>query len=359
MTDRPGIDVVYQENRVLCGEIERLRAELTEKDKRIEELKLEMEPWVRALGLLTTLKADLEIDAEHPGLMAREIFKWVKEKDKCIEGISKERDFWAITAKQYKDQYNDVIRHGPGHIITYEQLASGEVVLLTQGQIDAAWKSAWDEDSLDWRWAAERALEEIDRLRAECIDLKTDLQGHMDAVAELRAEHIDLKKVNDSVVSLKLEMEPWVRALGLLTTLKADLEIDAEHPGLMAREILKWVKEKDKRIEELEGDLFTVLDDNTELSNDHKPHDIEPVYATLHFYHNDADSMRRFRLCNQAEGMKLVLWELDQWLRNKIKYNDADLPERQVSEEGLVLLQIVRDQLNDQCEDYGIDIWDD
>ena len=101
------------------------------------------------------------------------------------------------------------------------------------------------------------------------------------------------------------------------------------------------------------------MDGNNKLSNDHKPHDIEPVYATLHFYHNDPDSMRRFRLCNQAEGMKLVLWELDQWLRNKIKYNDADLPERQVSEEGLVLLQIVRDQLNDQCEDYGIDIWDD
>jgi len=106
---------------------------------------------------------------------------------------------------------------------------------------------------------------EIDRLRAECIDLKTDLQGHMDAVAELRAEHIDLKKVNDSVVSLKLEMEPWVRALGLLTTLKADLEIDAEHPGLMAREIFKWVKEKDKRIDELEEALSKSIMHQKEL----------------------------------------------------------------------------------------------
>ena len=69
------------------GVEERLRAELAEKDKRIEELKLEMEPWVRAMGLLTTMKPDLEIDAEHPGLMAREIFKWVKEKDKRIDEL--------------------------------------------------------------------------------------------------------------------------------------------------------------------------------------------------------------------------------------------------------------------------------
>jgi len=78
----------YQEAMQECAEnAESLRAELAEKDKRIEELKLEMEPWVRALGLLTTLKADLEIDAEHPGLMAREIFKWVKEKDKRIDEL--------------------------------------------------------------------------------------------------------------------------------------------------------------------------------------------------------------------------------------------------------------------------------
>jgi len=39
MTDRPGIDTVYQENRALRGEMDRLRAELAEKTNKIECLK--------------------------------------------------------------------------------------------------------------------------------------------------------------------------------------------------------------------------------------------------------------------------------------------------------------------------------
>ena len=36
--------------------------------------------------------------------------------------------------------------------------------------------------------------------------------------------------------------------------------------------------------------------------------DVELVYATLHFYHDDPDSMRRYRECNQAADVKLALW---------------------------------------------------
>jgi len=39
--------------------------------------------------------------------------------------------------------------------------------MIPFSKIDAAWKSAWDEDSLDWRWAAERALEEIGIMRCD------------------------------------------------------------------------------------------------------------------------------------------------------------------------------------------------
>jgi hypothetical protein len=87
--------------------------------------------------------------------------------------------------------------------------------------------------------------------------------------------------------------------------------------------------------------------------------DFEPVYATLHFYYNDPDSMRRFRLCNQAEDLKLAMFEFDWWLRNRIKYNDSAIDEQRISEDGIEWLQIARDQLWKRCADYGIDLTED
>ena len=114
--------------------------EIIEKDKRIEELKLEMGQWVRAVGLLTTMKPDLEIDAEHPGLMAREIFKWVAEKDKRIESLEQALAKASLRTQELENTKAVVeYMNAKGAFITTEQLASGEVVLLTQGQIDAAW----------------------------------------------------------------------------------------------------------------------------------------------------------------------------------------------------------------------------
>ena len=94
--------------------------------------------------------------------------------------------------------------------------------------------------------------------------------------------------------------------------------------------------------------------------------DYEPVYATLHFYYNDPDSMRRFRLCNQAEDLKLVLWGLDRWLRCETKYGITDEfmrsvmrtndTEREVAEDALVA---VRKELHRICNDYGIDLTED
>lgn len=73
-------------------------------------------------------------------------------------------------------------------------------------------------------------------------------------------------------------------------------------------------------------------------------HEVLPVYATLHFYYGDPDSMRRYRLCNNAEYMMIALYELDRWLRNEIKYNDKEE------------LSAARDQLMDLCDEYEIDL---
>ena len=73
----------------------------------------------------------------------------------------------------------------------------------------------------------------------------------------------------------------------------------------------------------------------------------EQVYATLYFYADDPDSMRRFRLCNKAEDVMIVLFSLDQWLRHEIKYNDREE------------LQVARDKLWGLCNEYEVDPLED
>ena len=75
----------------------------------------------------------------------------------------------------------------------------------------------------------------------------------------------------------------------------------------------------------------------------------EPVYATLHFYYGDDDSMRRFRLCNEAEDVRLAIWVFNQWLWDEIKYEDDDSVRREILEE-------VRTQLLNVFEERGLDI---
>ena len=74
---------------------------------------------------------------------------------------------------------------------------------------------------------------------------------------------------------------------------------------------------------------------------------MEPVYATLHFYHNDPESMRRFRKIQKVDDFSGVLFEFDQWLRSEIKYHEHEE------------YQPVRDEFWKFCEHYGIDPWED
>ena len=79
------------------------------------------------------------------------------------------------------------------------------------------------------------------------------------------------------------------------------------------------------------------------LADDDKP---SPVYATLHFYYNDPDSMRRFRECNQAADVKLAIWEFDQKLRTRWRYGEED--------QQTMLVKDVRSMMWAIFEDCGI-----
>ena len=75
--------------------------------------------------------------------------------------------------------------------------------------------------------------------------------------------------------------------------------------------------------------------------------DMEPVYATLHFYYNDPESMSRFHRIQQVDDAFAVLFDFDMWLRGRIKYADND-----------ELCQI-REEFWKICNDYGISPWEE
>lgn len=78
--------------------------------------------------------------------------------------------------------------------------------------------------------------------------------------------------------------------------------------------------------------------------------DMTPVYATLHFYYDDPDSMRRMRECMDAPKVKAALWSFDQNLRNRWKYGDEDKQTMSIEE--------VRDLLYCILGDHFVDLDD-
>jgi len=96
------------------------------------------------------------------------------------------------------------------------------------------------------------------------------------------------------------------------------------------------------------------MDGNNKLSNDHI------VSSTLTFNLDDPEGERRLRECLDAPKWKSAVQEFDQWMRNRLKYNpDSETDPLYISEEGIVWLEIAREQLNMRLEDYGIDIWEE
>ena len=113
--------------------------------------------------------------------------------------------------------------------------------------------------------------------------------------------------------------------------------------------------------------------DHNSQSNDHKTHDpakdwydYEPPsahvtnYVTWNFDMDDPEGERRLRECLDAPKWKSAVQEFDQWMRNRLKYNpDSETDPLYISEEGIVWLEIAREQLNMRLEDYGINIWEE
>ena len=84
------------------------------------------------------------------------------------------------------------------------------------------------------------------------------------------------------------------------------------------------------------------------------------VVSTREFNLDDPEGERRLRECLDAPKWKSAVQEFDQWMRNRLKYNpDSETDPLYISEEGIVWLEIAREQLNMRLEDYGINIWDD
>ena len=76
----------------------------------------------------------------------------------------------------------------------------------------------------------------------------------------------------------------------------------------------------------------------------------ERVYAMLCFYNDDPDSMRRYRVCNQASSMIAAIWEFDNDLREIWKHGE--------DEDQLVLVEDVRSMLWDKLNQYEVNLYE-
>ena len=76
--------------------------------------------------------------------------------------------------------------------------------------------------------------------------------------------------------------------------------------------------------------------------------DLEPVYATLHFYHDDPESMRRFRECLDAPDVKAAVRDFHEWLRRQSDSENAEYA---------YAIDQVRERLFEVFNDRGLDPW--
>jgi hypothetical protein len=85
--------------------------------------------------------------------------------------------------------------------------------------------------------------------------------------------------------------------------------------------------------------------------------DVEPVYASHHFYYNDPDSMRRYREHNQAEDVKLALWNFindsEDGIHNIVKWKRD--PAFWEGLTGYSVLAWVEERLAEVFEAHGVD----
>jgi hypothetical protein len=91
---------------------------------------------------------------------------------------------------------------------------------------------------------------------------------------------------------------------------------------------------------------------NEALDYNPKPEVLPPVCANIVFDLTDPEGERRLREMLDAPRVKLVLWRLDQWLREKIKYAD------EISEDTRNAFAWIRRRLYELCDDYSVNLDD-
>ena len=81
-----------------------------------------------------------------------------------------------------------------------------------------------------------------------------------------------------------------------------------------------------------------------------------PYTVTLTFDPTDPDGRRHLRDALQGSDMRLVLWEMDQWLRTLIKYGpQEEALASWTCDEGVKnVLSTTREKLFELCDEYSI-----
>lgn len=78
---------------------------------------------------------------------------------------------------------------------------------------------------------------------------------------------------------------------------------------------------------------------------------LSPQTKILIYDLTDEDARHAAKLADKAEAMSLVIWDLDQWLRNKVKYpSDTD------PTEAVEAFEQVRSQLHELCASRSVDM---
>jgi hypothetical protein len=78
---------------------------------------------------------------------------------------------------------------------------------------------------------------------------------------------------------------------------------------------------------------------------------LSPHTKILIYDLTDEDARHAAKLADKAEAMSLVLWDLDQWLRNKVKYPADTDPT-----DGVEAFEQARAQLRELCVSHSIDM---
>jgi hypothetical protein len=84
------------------------------------------------------------------------------------------------------------------------------------------------------------------------------------------------------------------------------------------------------------------------------------VCANLVFDLTDPEGERRLRECLDALQVKMVLWGLDQWLREQVKYAEEPRTdqERRVHDYHIEQLEAVRLKFYELLDEYNVNLED-